>query len=79
MKIRTVYQARSDFAALIDGAQAEIMVVTRYGKPVAAVVGIDAEALDGALSGGEESLRRRLATLLAAGRARLGQHRSRGR
>ena len=41
MKSISVADARSDFEAVLDSAQAERVVITRRGKPSAVVAGIE--------------------------------------
>ena len=41
MKTMTVFEARNNFSRTLDAARKDVVVVTRNGKPVAAIQGID--------------------------------------
>jgi prevent-host-death family protein len=41
MKTMTVFEARNHFARTIEAAKEDIIIVTRNGRPVAAIQGID--------------------------------------
>ena len=46
MKTMTVFEARNHFARTLDAAKEDIVIVTRNGRPVAAIQGIDDDALE---------------------------------
>ncbi len=41
MKTMTVFEARNNFSRTLDAARKDVVVVTRNGKPVATIRGID--------------------------------------
>lgn len=41
MKTMTVFEAKNNFSRTLDAAQDDVVIVTRNGKPVAAIHGID--------------------------------------
>jgi len=41
MKTMTVFEARNHFARTLDAARDDVIIVTRNGRPVAAIQGID--------------------------------------
>jgi len=41
VKTMTVFEARNNFSRTLDAARKDVVVVTRNGKPVAAIQGID--------------------------------------
>jgi prevent-host-death family protein len=41
MKTMTVFEARNHFARTIEAAKEDVVIVTRNGRPVAAIQGID--------------------------------------
>ena len=41
MKTMTVFEARNNFSRTLDAARKDVVVVTRNGRPVAAIQGID--------------------------------------
>jgi prevent-host-death family protein len=41
MKTMTVFEARNHFARTLEAAKDDVIIVTRNGKPVAAIQGID--------------------------------------
>jgi prevent-host-death family protein len=46
MKTMTVFEARNHFARTLDAAQEDLVIVTRNGRPVAAIQGIDDDDLE---------------------------------
>ncbi|HXW23763.1 MAG TPA: type II toxin-antitoxin system Phd/YefM family antitoxin [Xanthobacteraceae bacterium] len=46
MKTMTVYEARNHFARTLDAAKEDVIIVTRNGRPVAAIQGIDDDDLE---------------------------------
>jgi prevent-host-death family protein len=42
----TVFEARNNFSRTLDAARKEVVVVTRNGKPVAAIQGIDDDDME---------------------------------
>ena len=43
MKTMTVFEARNHFARTLEAAKKDLIIVTRNGRPVAAIQGIDIE------------------------------------
>jgi prevent-host-death family protein len=41
MKTMTVFEARNHFAKTLEAAKEDVIIVTRNGRPVAAIQGID--------------------------------------
>lgn len=46
MKTMTVFEARNNFSRTIDAAKTDVVIVTRNGKPVAAIQAIDDNDLE---------------------------------
>jgi prevent-host-death family protein len=46
MKTMTVFEARNHFAGTLEAAKEDVIIVTRNGKPVAAIQGIDDNDLE---------------------------------
>jgi prevent-host-death family protein len=46
MKTVSVFEARNHFARTLDAAQEDLVIVTRNGRPVAAIQGIDDDDLE---------------------------------
>ena len=46
MKTMTVFEARNHFARTIEAAREDIIIVTRNGRPVAAIQGIDDDDIE---------------------------------
>jgi prevent-host-death family protein len=46
MKTMTVFEARNHFARTLDAAKEDVVIVTRNGRPVAAIQGIDDDDLE---------------------------------
>jgi len=46
MKTMTVFEARNHFARTLKAAQKDVVIVTRNGKPVAAIQGIDDDDIE---------------------------------
>jgi prevent-host-death family protein len=46
MKTMTVFEARNHFARTLEAAKEEIIIVTRNGRPVAAIQGIDDDDIE---------------------------------
>ncbi len=46
MKTMNVFEARNNFSRTLDAAREDVVVVTRNGKPVAAIQGIDDDDLE---------------------------------
>jgi len=46
MKTMTVFEARNHFARTLDAAKDDVVIVTRNGRPVAAIQGIDDDDLE---------------------------------
>ena len=46
MKTKTVVEARNHFSRTLDEARRDVIIVTRNGKPVAAIQAIDDEDLE---------------------------------
>jgi len=46
MKTMTVFQARNHFAKTIEAAKRDLVIVTRNGRPVAAIQGIDDDDIE---------------------------------
>jgi prevent-host-death family protein len=46
MKTMTVFEARNHFARTLDAAKEDLIIVTRNGRPVAAIQGIDDDDLE---------------------------------
>jgi prevent-host-death family protein len=46
MKTMTVFEARNHFARTIEAAKDDVIIVTRNGRPVAAIQGIDDDDLE---------------------------------
>jgi prevent-host-death family protein len=46
MKTMTVFEARNHFARTIEAAKEDIIIVTRNGRPVAAIQGIDDDDIE---------------------------------
>ena len=46
MKTMTVFEARNNFSRTLDAARKDVVVVTRNGKPVAAIQGIDDDDME---------------------------------
>jgi prevent-host-death family protein len=46
MKTMTVYEARNHFAKTIEAAKKDVIIVTRNGRPVAAIQAIDDEDVE---------------------------------
>jgi prevent-host-death family protein len=46
MKTMTVFEARNHFARTLEIAKDDVVIVTRNGKPVAAIQGIDDEDIE---------------------------------
>jgi prevent-host-death family protein len=46
MKTMTVVEARNHFARTLDAAKEDLVIVTRNGRPVAAIQGIDDDDLE---------------------------------
>jgi prevent-host-death family protein len=46
MKTMTVFEARNHFARTLEAAKEEVIIVTRNGRPVAAIQGIDDDDLE---------------------------------
>jgi prevent-host-death family protein len=46
MKTMTVFEARNHFARTLEAAKEDVIIVTRNGRPVAAIQGIDDDDLE---------------------------------
>lgn len=46
MKTMTVFEAKNNFSRTLDAARDDVVIVTRNGKPVAAIQAIDDEDLE---------------------------------
>jgi prevent-host-death family protein len=46
MKTMTVFEARNHFARTIEAAREDVVIVTRNGRPVAAIQGIDDDDIE---------------------------------
>ena len=46
MKTMTVFEARNHFARTLEAAKDDVVIVTRNGKPVAAIQGIDDDDIE---------------------------------
>ena len=46
MKTMTVFEARNHFARTLEAAKEDVIIVTRNGKPVAAIQGIDDDDIE---------------------------------
>ncbi|HEV8674779.1 MAG TPA: type II toxin-antitoxin system prevent-host-death family antitoxin [Methylomirabilota bacterium] len=46
MKTMTVFEARNHFARTLEAAKEDLIIVTRNGKPVAAIQGIDDDDIE---------------------------------
>jgi len=46
MKTMTVFEARNHFARTLEAAKEDVVIVTRNGKPVAAIQGIDDDDIE---------------------------------
>jgi prevent-host-death family protein len=46
MKTMTVFEARNHFAKTLEAAKDDVVIVTRHGKPVAAIQGIDDDDIE---------------------------------
>jgi prevent-host-death family protein len=46
MKTMTVFEARNHFAKTLEAAKADVVIVTRNGKPVAAIRAIDDDDIE---------------------------------
>jgi|ERR1700736_1881738 prevent-host-death family protein len=46
MKTMTVFEARNHFARTLEAAKEDIIIVTRNGRPVAAIQGIDDDDIE---------------------------------
>ena len=51
MKTMTLFEARHNFSRTIDAAREDVVIVTRNGKPVAAIQGIDDADMEDLLRG----------------------------
>ena len=79
MKTMTVFEARDNFSRTLDAARKDVVVVTRNGKPVATIQGIDDADMEALLLERSDTFwamigraRRGKAVSLAAVRRRLG-------
>ncbi len=46
MKTMTVFEARNHFSRTLDAAKDDVVIVTRNGRPVAAIQGIDDDDIE---------------------------------
>ena len=46
MKMMTVFEARNHFARTLEAAKEDVIIVTKNGRPVAAIQGIDNDDLE---------------------------------
>jgi prevent-host-death family protein len=46
MKVVALRKARQDFSATVDAAQRERILITRYGKPAALLIGVEGEEFE---------------------------------
>lgn len=53
MKVVSLADAKNGFSHFVEVAQSERVIVTRHGKPVAVLVGVDGESIEALLSASE--------------------------
>ena len=55
MKTKTLFEARNHFSRTIEEARKDVVIVTRNGRPVAALQGIDDDDLEDCCSSNRRS------------------------
>lgn len=53
MKVASLADVKNGFSHFVEVAQSERVIVTRHGKPVAIIVGVEGESIEALLSASE--------------------------
>ena len=68
MRVAPLAEVKTQLSAYIARAQQERLLITRHGRPVALVIGVEGESLEDLLTSGDPELWRMIAARRGSGR-----------